>query len=477
MAKATGFLEHERKDAPKRSVEERIRDHREIEQPLPPEELTAQAVRCMDCGVPFCHAVGCPLGNVVPEWNEMVYRGRWREALELLHSTNNFPEITGRVCPAPCEAACTLAINQEPVTIRQIELQVCERGWEEGWIRPRPAAARTGRRAAVVGSGPAALVAAQQLVRAGHEVVVFEKADKPGGILRYGIPDFKLEKWVLERRLDQMRQEGVAFETSVNVGADISARYLLRTFDAVFLALGCRAPRDIDVPGRGLEGIHFAMPFLTQQNRRNAGEVIPADESISAEARDVVVIGGGDTGADCVGTARRQGARRICQIELFPEPPPARQPDNPWPTWPQVLRSGSSHEEGCERLWSVQTEEFLGREGRVCGLRCVRLNWSEPDQAGRRAFEEVPGSGFELKAELVLLALGFVHAEHGALVEELGLDVGPRGHVAADERFCTNVPGVFAAGDCVSGASLVVRAFALGRQAAEAVDRYLRAQP
>jgi len=360
MGKETGFLLHLRQDPDKRPVAERILDYREIELPLPAHALETQATRCMDCGIPFCHAYGCPVRNLIPDFNTMIYRKQWRRALDLLHATNNLPEVTGRVCPAPCEAACTLGINQPSVAIKQIELQIIERGFERGWVEPQPPAVRTGKKVAIIGSGPTGLAAAQQLRRAGHEVVLFEKADRLGGILRYGIPDFKLEKWVIDRRLDQMRAEGVAFETGVDAGADLSVRYLRRTFDAVLIAAGARQPRDLAVPGRDLDGIHFAMTFLTQQNRRNAGEIIPPDDAITAQGKRVVVLGGGDTGADCVGTARRQGALSITQIELLPEPPKDRAPDNPWPTWPRILRSSSSHEEGCTRLWSIGTQEFLG---------------------------------------------------------------------------------------------------------------------
>ena len=476
MGDPTGFLEHARQDAPKRPVAERVGDYREVERPLGPEELRTQASRCMECGVPFCHAFGCPLANRIPEFNDAVYRGDWERALELLHATNNFPEITGRVCPAPCEAACTLAINAEPVTIRQVELQLVERGWREGWVRPQPASERTGRRVAVVGSGPAGLAAAQDLARAGHEVVVFERRERVGGILRYGIPDFKLEKWIIDRRLEQMRAEGVAFETGVDVGRDVSLRYLRHKFDAVLLAMGSEVPRDLKAPGRGYEGIHFAMEFLVQQNRRNAGETIRHDDAIWAGDKDVVVVGGGDTGSDCVGTARRQGARSITQVELLPEPPADRTPDNPWPTWPNVLRASTSHEEGCARLWSVLTKAFFGTGIRVGGLRCVRIEWSGPDAAGRRVFEEVEGSEFELKAELVLLAMGFVHAETATFVGEAGLSLDDRGNVKVDERFATSADGIFAASDCVTGASLVVRAIDQGRRAASGIDAYLRGE-
>jgi len=475
MGKPTGFLEHDRRDAPKRPVGQRVKDWREVEGHLSRDEARQQAARCMDCGIPFCHAYGCPLANRIPEFNEMVFRGDWQRALEFLHETNNFPEITGRVCPALCEAACTLAIGAEAVTIRQIELQVAERGWREGWVRPEPAAAKTGRRVAVVGSGPAGLAAAQQLARAGHEVVVFEKRDRPGGILRYGIPDFKLEKWIIDRRLEQMQAEGVTFETGVAVGRDVAMRYLARKFDAILLAVGAEAPRDLQVPGRGLEGIHFAMDFLVQQNRRVAGEPVPDDGAIWAGGKRVVVIGGGDTGADCVGTARRQGAADITQLELLPEPPECRPPECPWPAWPTIKRTGSSHEEGCTRLWSILTKAFIGHGGiQVRGLRAVRLAWSEPDADGRRTFTEAPDSEFQLEADLVLLALGFVHVEHGPLVREAGLATDDRGNLVVDADGRTSAEGVFAASDCVHGATLVVRAVTAGRQAAENIDRYLR---
>ncbi len=472
MGKPTGFLEYERKDPPKRPVEERVKDFREVERLLPMEELEIQAARCMDCGVPYCHSFGCPLSNRVPDWNDMVYRGQWRRALDLLHSTNNLPEITGRVCPSPCEAACTLSINQPSVTIRHIELQIVERGWREGWIVPETPPFRTGKRVAVIGSGPAGLAASQQLARAGHDVVLFEKSDRIGGILRYGIPDFKLEKWVLDRRMEQMRGEGVVFETEVEAGVDLSTHYLSRSFDAVVLTTGAGVPRDLKIPGRELQGIHFAMEFLTQQNHRLAGDPLPPEEEITAKDKKVVVIGGGDTGADCVGTSRRQGAKGIVQIELLPEPPKERPADNPWPTWPQVLRTSSSHEEGCERMWSILTKEFWGEDGRVRGLSCVKLEWFT-DENGRMGFKEIPGSEFKVEADLVLLAMGFLHTEHGSLVEGFGLEKDERGNIKVDTNLMTNVPGVFAAGDTVLGASLVVRAISLGRKVAAAVDSYL----
>ncbi len=474
VAKSTGFLDYSREEPSKLSVDERIRDFREFEQLLPEESLQRQAARCMDCGIPYCHMYGCPVKNRIPDWNDMVHRGQWRRALELLHSTNNFPEITGRVCPAPCEPACTLSLIDPPVLIKHIELQIVERGWREGWIQPQPPAELTDRRVAVVGSGPAGLAAAQQLVRKGHDVVVFEKAEKAGGLLRYGIPDFKLEKWVIDRRLDQMRKEGVFFETGVKAGFDISVRYMRRTFDAIVIAAGAETPRDLQIPGRDLDGIHFAMDFLTQQNCRNAGENIPADRVITARDKHVVVIGGGDTGSDCVGTSRRQGAKSITQLELLPEPPAERKVYNPWPTWPVIMRTSSSHEEGCDRKWSISTKELVGEGGRVKKLRCVELEWSEPDESGRAHFKEIPGSEFELEADLVLMAMGFLHLEHSSLLNDFALELDDRGNVAVDANEMASSRGVFAAGDSVMGASLVVHAIYAGRVVAQRVDDYLR---
>ena len=473
MGKPTGFMIYNRKEPSKRPVGERIRDYREFAAPLTEAELETQAARCMDCGIPFCHVYGCPVKNLIPNWNDRVYRKKGRRALDLLHATNNLPEVTGRVCPAPCEPACTLAINQPAVTIKQIELQIVERGWEEGWIQPERAPVKTGKRVAIAGSGPAGLAAAQQLARRGHEVVVFERSERVGGLLRYGIPDFKLEKWVIDRRIEQMVAEGVVFETGVEAGVDISGRYMQRTFDAILLATGAGVPRDLDVPGRDLGGIRFAMDFLVQQNRRNAGEPAPPGEEIFATGKNVVVIGGGDTGSDCIGTARRQGANKIVQIEILSQPPAQRMPDNPWPTWPQVLATSSSQEEGCRRLWDVATKAFVGEEGAVKKLRCVQLAWSEPDESGPRTFREIAGSEFEIEAELVLLAMGFVHLEHGPLVEELQLDRDQRGNLRVTSNYMTSVPGVFAAGDSMTGASLVVRSIDSGRLAAAAVDAFL----
>ena len=476
MGKPSGFLEHRREPIPYRPVEERLRDWREVQADFSEEQARTQGARCMDCGVPFCNK-GCPLGNVIPDWNDLVYRGRWREALDRLHSTNNFPEFTGLVCPAPCEAACVLGINDAAVTIKQIEWEISRRGWQEGWIRPVLPERRSGRSVAVVGSGPAGLAAAQQLARAGHGVTVFEKSDRLGGLLRYGIPEFKLEKRLIDPRLEQMRAEGVAFQTGVHVGVDLSAADLRRSFDAVLLCTGAERPRDLPIPGRDLRGIHFAMEFLTQQNHRNAGDSLAAEQEILATGRRVVVLGGGDTGSDCVGTSHRQRARSVTSIELLERPPDERHASTPWPLWPLVFRTSSSHEEGGEREFSVQTKRFEGESGRVARLHCVRLEWGPPDASGRPAMREIPGSEFAIPTELVLLAMGFVHPVHEGLVKDLGLRLDPRGNVLAEvDGFATSEPGVFAAGDCRRGQSLVVWALWEGREAARAVDRYLVGQ-
>ncbi|OGV74075.1 MAG: glutamate synthase [Lentisphaerae bacterium RIFOXYB12_FULL_65_16] len=471
-AKPTGFLEFERRDPSKRPKEERVQDFREVEKLMPRPGLQEQAARCMDCGVPFCHSYGCPLHNLIPDFNDMVYRGKWRKALDLLHLKNNFPEITGRICPAPCETACTLAINQDGVTIRQIELQIVEHGWKSGWIQPEPAERLTGRRVAVVGSGPAGLAAAQQLARKGHKVVVFEKDAKPGGILRYGIPDFKLEKWVLDRRLEQLSGEGVTFETGVAAGTDISIGYLRRSFDAVLLSGGARVPRDLGIPGRELKGIHFAMEFLGQQNRVNGGESVPDAERILATGKRVVVLGGGDTGADCVGTCHRQKAREVAQLEILPKPPPTRDSTTPWPQWPYQLRSSSSHEEGGERRWSVQTKTFVGQDGRVSGLRAIEVEWGK-DASGRMQFQEQAGTEFDVPADLVLLALGFTKDGNARILRDFGLATDAQGNATVDRLGMSSVQGVFVAGDLSAGASLVVRAIADGRRVAEGINDYL----
>ena len=472
MADPIGFLKYTRETAPYRPLEERKRDWLEVHTHMPADRLQRQAARCMDCGVPFCH-LGCPLGNIIPDWNDLVYRNKWREALRRLHATNNFPEFTGRLCPAPCETACVLGINQPAVTIKQIEEHIIEYGFEKGWIEPEPPPTRTGKHVAVVGSGPAGLAAAQQLNRAGHWVTVFERADRIGGLLRYGIPDFKLDKCILDRRLQLMEAEGVRFEACVNVGVDLSAAELLAGFDAVVLTGGSTIPRDLPVPGRELKGIHFAMEYLTQQNRLNAGDSIPPDQRITAEGKRVVIIGGGDTGADCLGTAHRQGAKEVYQIELLPRPPAERDEiTQPWPTYPMILRTSSAHEEGGIRDWSVNTKWFEGDEhGNVKRLHAVRLEWYT-DSSGRRQFREIPGSEFSLEVDLVLLAMGFLYPRHDGLLDSLGVEYDPRGNVKTCD-YATSVPGVFAAGDMRRGQSLIVWAIAEGREVAHYVDRYL----
>jgi len=468
VGKITGFLEYERELPPRRPVDERLRDWRELEGKHSEEALQEQAARCMDCGIPFCHR-GCPLGNIIPDWNDFIYRGRWEEAIERLHSTNNFPEFTGRICPAPCEEACVLRINQKPVTIKQIEKQIIDHAFGEGWVRPMPADRRTGKRVAVIGSGPAGLACAQQLARAGHEVMVLERADRIGGLLRYGIPDFKMEKHIIDRRMEQMAAEGVRFETGVNVGVDIDITRLRATFDAIVIATGATHPRDLPIPGRELDGIHFAMDFLPQQNKVVAGDEV--EDQILATGKRVVILGGGDTGSDCLGTSNRHGARSVHQFELLPRPPDDRTEEvAPWPYWPMILRTSSSHEEGVIRDWSINTKSFSGRNGRVEKLHCVRLEW-QPN-GDRPKMVEIPGSEFDIDVDLVLLALGFLGPER-PLLDALGTAVDGRGNVVAGESYATSVPGVFACGDARRGQSLVVWAIWEGREAARGVDRYL----
>ncbi len=470
MAKPTGFLEYDRETPARRPVPERLTDFREVYEPFPEARLQRQCARCMDCGVPFCHT-GCPLNNLIPDFNDLVYRDRWPEALRALHSTNNFPEITGRVCPAPCEAACVLGINAPPVTIKLIEQEIIERGFEAGLVTAQPPLARSGKRVAVVGSGPAGLAAAQQLNRAGHWVTVFEKSDRVGGLLRYGIPDFKLEKRILDRRLEQMTAEGVEFHTRAHVGHNVPVEDLRRDYDAILLAGGAEQARDLDVPGRALRGIRFAMEFLAQQNHRVAGDKLDFCGEILATGRRLVILGGGDTGADCLGTALRQKARSVHQFEILPRPPLERAPHTPWPLWPHKLRTETSHEEGGIREWSVATTRFSGDErGNLRQLHAVRVG---PPPA----FEPVPGSEFTLEAELVLLALGFLGPTKNGLLEQLGVALDARGSVATDDAHMTSVPGIFAAGDARRGQSLVVWAIAEGRRAAAGIGRYLSAQP
>ncbi len=472
MGKPTGFKEYGRQAPQQQPVSLRVQHFNEFYQDWSEEQAREQGARCMNCAVPFCHT-GCPLGNLIPDFNDFVYQGDWRGALNALHATNNFPEFTGRVCPAPCEAACVLNINQDPVTIEYIEKAIADRGWQEGWIAPQTPSQRTGKRVAVVGSGPAGLAAAQQLNRCGHWVTVFERDEYIGGLLTLGIPDFKLEKPVVQRRVQQMRDEGVIFKTGVDVGADYAAADLVSDFDAVVLTGGCTVPRDLPVPGRELGGVHFAMEFLTQQNRLNAGQSIPADERISAEGKRVVILGGGDTGSDCLGTSHRQGAEVVYQYELLSEPPAERREDNPWPLWPLILRTSSSQEEGGIRDYDVLTTHFSGSGGNVEKLHAVRIEWGAPDESGRPAMNRVEGSEFEIDVDLVLLAMGFVHPQREGLLEQLGVELDARGNVRTDDAKMTSVAGVFAAGDMARGQSLVVWALAEGREAARGADEYL----
>jgi glutamate synthase (NADPH) small chain len=470
MGKATGFIEFARLKSPSRPVAERVSDFRHVQLPFAADELTRQSARCMDCGVPFCHQ-GCPLGNQIPEWNDLVYRGAWRAAIDRLQATNNFPEFTGLLCPAPCEGACVLALNRDAVTIKSIELAIVDRAFEEGWIVPEPPVIRTWKKVAVIGSGPAGLAAAAELNRAGHTVTVFEKADRIGGLLRYGIPEFKLEKRVLERRLDLLEAEGVVFRPGMHVGVDVAVADLRRDFDALLLAGGAGQPRDLAVPGRSLHGVHFAMEYLTAQNRAGEGDDL-GTAAISARDKHVVIIGGGDTGADCLGTAHRQGARSVTQFELMPQPPADRAADNPWPLWPHVFRTSSAHEEGGERQYAVATTHFSGDpDGRVHRLHGHRVVAGA--SSGRPTFTAVPASEFDVPADLVLLAMGFTGPERSQLIEELGVRMTDRGTVWRDEGWQTSVPGVFAAGDLQRGQSLIVWAIADGRQAAAAIDRYV----
>jgi len=468
----TGFMQFSRVDIDHRPVEERVRDWQEVDVPLGAAEMNRQAARCMDCGIPYCHGAGCPVKNRIPEFNDLVFRNRWREAVENLHSTNNFPEITGRVCPAPCEAACTLSINDRPVNIKHIEYQISERGWQEGWIKPLRPSRRTGKKVAVIGSGPAGLAAAQQLNRVGHEVVLFEKDDRVGGLLRYGIPDFKLEKQIIDRRVEQMASEGVRFEPGCFVGHDITGEQLKSRFDAICLAMGAGQPRTLDVPGANASNVHLAMDYLTQQNRRNAGDVVPAEGhgAINARGKHVIVIGGGDTGSDCVGTAIRQGAKSVSQYEILPKPPEGQNPETPWPLWPRVLRTSSSQEEGCSRRWSVMTRHLDGLNGTINALHGCEVEWVK----GEKGWEMKPvaGTDFAVPADLVLLAMGFVHVVHEGLVEQLGVKLDRRGNVSV-HRYQSSVPNIFAAGDTMMGASLVVHAINHGRLAAAAVDKFL----
>ncbi|MGE5242396.1 MAG: glutamate synthase subunit beta [Bacteroidota bacterium] len=471
MGKITGFIEFHRAKQPYRPVAERVRDWKQVMRPFSEDELKKQGARCMDCGIPFCHQ-GCPLGNLIPDWNDLVYRGQWHEAIERLHATNNFPDFTGTLCPAPCEGACVLGINDDPVTIKAIELAIIDRAFQEGWIKPEPPKVLTGKKVAIVGSGPAGLAGAQQLRRAGHEVTVFERDDRIGGLLRYGIPEFKMEKKVLDRRLEQMKAEGVVFKANAHVGVNLPVEDLRKNFDAILLAGGACAPRDLPVPGRDLRGVHFAMEYLKQSNRRCEGDKVPAELEISAKGKHVVIIGGGDTGADCLGTANRQGAVSVHQLEIMPRPPETRASDNPWPEYPHVYRVASAHEEGVERVYSVSTKRFNGDgDGRVKMLELVKVEAVR--EHGRVIINEIPNSSFTIPCDLALLAMGFTGPERPGMLEQLGVKFTDRGNVWRDGNWMTSVPGIFTAGDMQHGQSLIVWAIAEARSAARGIDKYL----
>jgi len=471
MGKVTGFIEFKRDKQPYRPVQERLHDWKQVMLPWPTPKLQKQGARCMDCGVPFCHQ-GCPLGNLIPDWNDLVYRNDWKEAIDRLHATNNFPEFTGTLCPAPCEGSCVLGINDDAVTIKAIELAIIDRAFEAGWVKPEPPALRTGRTVAVVGSGPAGLAGAQQLCRAGHAVTVFERDDRIGGLLRYGIPEFKMEKRVLDRRIEQLTAEGVRFVVNAHVGSSVAVVDLRKDFDALLLAGGACAPRDLPVPGRELAGIHFAMEYLPLQNKRCEGDMIPDEQFITARGKHVVIIGGGDTGADCLGTVHRQGARSVHQFEILPRPPDQRAPDNPWPQWPNIYRVSSAHEEGGERVYSVSSKRFIGDErGHVRALEAAEVELTQAD--GRVGFKEIPGTAFTLPCDLALLAMGFLGPERPGMLGELGVRLTERGNVWRDANWMTSVPGVFTAGDMQRGQSLIVWAIAEGRSAARGIDLYL----
>jgi glutamate synthase (NADPH/NADH) small chain len=471
VGKVTGFLEIKYSKWPTRPVADRVNDWSEVYVPYPEIELRRQGARCMDCGIPFCHQE-CPLGNIIPDWNDLVYRGEWRDAIDRLHTTNNFPEFTGRLCPAPCEGSCVLGISDDPVTIKAVEVAIIDKAFDQDWVHAQPPETRTGKEVAVVGSGPAGLAAAEQLNRAGHLVTVLERNDRIGGLLRYGIPEFKMEKRILDRRLALLTEAGVIFRTNANVGVGLSVTELKAGFDAIVLAGGACQPRDLPVPGRDLEGIHFAMDYLTLQNRSCEGDTIPEDALISAEGRNVVIIGGGDTGADCLGTTHRQGAASVHQLELLPQPPLTRGPENPWPQWPNIFRTSPAHEEGGERLFAVSTQRFIGdSSGRVNALEAVKVEILRAD--GRVEFPPIPDSEFTLAADLVLFAMGFVGPEQPGMLSDLGVKLTDRGNVWRDESWMTSVPGVFTCGDMQRGQSLIVWAIAEGRSAARGVDAYL----
>jgi len=457
----------------KRDPKERINDYKELYLEFGTDKVETQASRCMNCGVPFCHN-GCPLGNIIPEFNDAVYEKNWEEAAEILLSTNNFPEFTGRICPAPCEAACVLGINKPPVTIEEIEKNIIEVAFSKGYIKAKPPKERTGKKVAVIGSGPAGLATAAQLNKAGHWVTVFERADKIGGLLRYGIPDFKLEKWVVDRRVKLMEEEGIVFKTNANVGENVKVKDVLKEFDAIVLAGGSTIPRDVPIPGRNLKGVHFAMEFLTQQNGRVSGKTFKPEEEILATGKNVVVIGGGDTGSDCVGTSNRHKAKSITQVELLPKPPAERDATMPWPNWPMILRTSTSHEEGCNRNWGIYTKEFIGdSEGKLTGIKVSEMGWSTPEDGKMPKYQEIPGTEKIIPCELALLAIGFLHPQHSGMLNELGVEYDERGNVKCNEKYQTSVPKVFSAGDMRRGQSLVVWAISEGREAAKHVDAFL----
>ncbi|SHH90922.1 glutamate synthase subunit beta [Clostridium grantii] len=470
MGKLTGFKEYKRKNFKKRDIKARVEDYKEIYIPSSDEELQIQAARCMECGVPFCNW-GCPLGNIIPDWNDMIYKDNWEKAFKRLTLTNNFPEFTGKICPAPCESSCTLGVNKQPVSIREIEVSIIEKAFAEGWIKPNPPKIRTGKKVAVVGSGPAGLAVAAELNSVGHEVVVFERNNEIGGLLRYGIPDFKLDKAVVQRRVDLMKAEGIEFKAGVNVGIDVKAEELKENYDSVVLTGGSTIPRDLIIKGREFEGTYFAMDFLASQNRRVSGEKIDKFD-ITAEGKNVLVIGGGDTGSDCVGTSVRHKAKKVYQFEILPKPPEERDPSTPWPLYPKALKTTTSHEEGCERQWSVATKEIFGKDGKVTGVKAVKVEWSK-DENGRFTMSEVKDSEFEFEVDLVLIAMGFVHPQQEGLLNDLGLKYDGRGNVFSDENHMTSEKGIFTAGDMKNGQSLVVRAISDGRKTAKFVDEYL----
>ena len=472
MGKTTGFMELDRVERDYEPVEDRVKHFKEFLIPLDPKEVSKQGARCMDCGIPYCHQ-GCPVNNLIPDWNDMVYNNRWKEALDLLHSTNNFPEFTGRICPAPCEASCTLNITDNPVAIKTIECSVVDRGWEEGWIKPQISSKKSDKKVAVIGSGPSGLACAQQLARAGHSVVVFEKNERIGGLLRIGIPDFKMEKTLIDRRMSQMKLEGVEFRVNSHVGKNVSMEELNNEFQAIAFCGGSEHPRDLPVEGRELKGVYFAMEFLSQQNDRVSGKTINSEIEISAKGKNVLVIGGGDTGSDCVGTSNRQGAKSVTQLELLDQPPEKEDKALTWPNWPMKMRTSTSHQEGCERNWSVLTKSFEGKDGEVSKLNCVKVEWIKSDD-GRMKMSEIKGSEFSFEADLVLLAMGFVHPIHEGLIKQLGVKLTPVGNLDAnDTKYKTSVNKFFAAGDSRRGQSLVVWAIKEGRQCARSIDEFL----